>query len=172
MIIIIITLIIQFRNPLALAGRKALHILQNIPYSEEELIKKSRNVQPPDGGSCSIILILVYAGELSLAYSNCYTFSVSDDSWLQISPQELEAMMRKAAGYLPRDLGVSQPSSSSAAQQSKLGAAAQGSELEEEDSEELDLQSMVYGMKSFVDKISSHEGAEFPWYIGRSASRN
>lgn len=74
-------------------------------------------------------------------------------------------MMRKAAGYLPRDLnlGVSQPSS---AQQSELGeqAAAAGSELEEEDSQELDLQSMVYGMKSFVDKISSHEGAEFPWY--------
>lgn len=79
--------------------------------------------------------------------------------------------MRKAAGYLPRDLGVSQ--ASSAAQQSKLGsqaAAAQGSELEEEDSGELDLQSMVYGMKSFVDKISSHEGAEFPWYIRRSTN--
>ena len=154
-----------------------MHIIQNVPYSEEELIRKSRNLQPPDGGSRSIILIIIYAvymyaGELSLAYSNCYNFSVSDDSWLQISPQELEAMMRKAAGYLPRDLGVSQASSSSAAQQRKLGAAAQGSELEEEDSEELDLQSMVYGMKSFVDKISSHEGAEFPWYIGRSASRN
>ncbi len=77
-------------------------------------------------------------------------------------------MMRKAAGYLPPDIGVSQ---SSSAQQGKLGGAAAattGSEPEEEGStgnEELDLQSMVYGVKSFVDKISSHEGAEFPWYI-------
>ena len=28
---------------------------------------------------------------------------------------------------------------------------------------ELDLQSMVFGMKTFVDKVSSHKGAEFPW---------
>ena len=35
-----------------------------------------------------------------------------------------------------------------------------------QDSEE-DLQSMAFGMKSFVDKVSSHEGAEFPWYVGQ-----
>lgn len=73
-------------------------------------------------------------------------------------------MMKKAAGYLPPDLGVSQPSTG----QSEFGEAATlSSESKEDDStgnEELDLQSMVYGMKSFVDKISSHEGAEFPWY--------
>ena len=74
-------------------------------------------------------------------------------------------MMKKAAGYLPPDVGVSSQSSS---QQSELGAAAAGSKREEQGptgNEELDLQSMVYGMKSFVDMISSHEGAEFPWYI-------
>ena len=27
-----------------------------------------------------------------------------------------------------------------------------------------DLGSVTHSMKSFVDKISSHEGAEFPWY--------
>lgn len=26
-----------------------------------------------------------------------------DDSWLEISPEELDEMMRKAAGYLPRE---------------------------------------------------------------------
>ncbi len=31
---------------------------------------------------------------------------------------------------------------------------------------ELDLQSLLFGMRSFVDKVSSHEGAEFPWYVG------
>ena len=84
---------------------------------------------------------------------------LSDDSWLQISPQDLEAMMKKAAGYLPPDIGAPFSQKSEAA----------ASEFKEEEgrtvNEELDLQSMVYGMKSFVDKISSHEGAEFPWYI-------
>lgn len=26
------------------------------------------------------------------------------------------------------------------------------------------LQSAVFGMNAFVDKVSSHSGAEFPWY--------
>ena len=26
-----------------------------------------------------------------------------------------------------------------------------------------DLQSIVFGMKSFIDKVSSHSGAELPW---------
>lgn len=124
-----------------------MHILQNVSFSEEDLIKKSKNLKPPDGKPFLCVI---------LDRASC-TFP-SDDSWLQISPQELEAMMKKAAGYLPPDIGA--PSS----QQNKAAA----SEFKEEEgstgSEELDLQSMVYGMKSFVDKVSSHEGAEFPWY--------
>ena len=90
--------------------------------------------------------------------------SLSDDNWLQISPQELEAMMKKAAGYLPPDIGPPPSSSQSSTQQSEGAAASEFKEEGSTGSEELDLQSMVYGMKSFVDKISSHEGAEFPWY--------
>ena len=69
-------------------------------------------------------------------------------------------IMKKAAGYLPPDIGA--PSSRPSAQQGE-GAEEEGSV----GNEELDLQSMVHGMKSFVDKISSHEGAEFPWYEHR-----
>lgn len=89
--------------------------------------------------------------------------SLIDDSWLYISPEELEVMMKKAAGYLPSDISQapsSQPSTQSASKQPTA------SEIEGKISagdEDLDLQSMVYGMKSFVDKISSHEGAELPW---------
>ena len=43
--------------------------------------------------------------------------------------------MQLAAGYLPQDTPPSDPT---------------------------DLDSMVVGMKSFVDKISTHKGAEFP----------
>lgn len=97
-----------------------------------------------------------------------YLFFCLDDDWLQISPQELEVMMKKAAGYLPADMEA--PSDQSSLRQQKgHSTSAAGSRFEEDDvsgapgKEELDLQSMVYGMKSFVDKISSHEGAELPW---------
>ena len=60
---------------------------------------------------------------------------------------ELDAMLHKAAGYIPKDL-----------QQNIQNKEDKGS-----GGGELDLQSMVFGMKTFVDKISSHKGAEFPW---------
>ena len=84
-------------------------------------------------------------------------FSLSDDSWMEISPGELDAMMKQAAGYLPQDDGVP----SSARQGAKVSPPGEGSA-------ELDLQSMVFGMKSFVEKVSSHEGAEMPWWVCRS----
>ena len=72
-------------------------------------------------------------------------------------------MMKAAAGYLPAD--VEAPSDQSHKQGQSAAAASRSKEEEVSGvgREELDLQSMVYGVKSFVDKISSHEGAEFPW---------
>ncbi|KAL5473969.1 hypothetical protein EMCRGX_G028539 [Ephydatia muelleri] len=61
-----------------------------------------------------------------------------DDSWLELSPEQLDRMMCEASG------GDRKPS-------------------------ELDLQSMVFGMKTFVDKVSSHKGAEFPWSVDEPA---
>ena len=37
------------RSPLELAGRKALHILDNISLSKEELVRRSQHLKPPDG---------------------------------------------------------------------------------------------------------------------------
>jgi hypothetical protein len=51
-----------------LAGRKALHILQNIPYSEEELIKKSKNLNPPDGEPVTIITLILMQVNLWIDY--------------------------------------------------------------------------------------------------------
>lgn len=42
------------RDPLALAGRRALHILKNVPFSEEELIKKSKTLQLADGNDVPV----------------------------------------------------------------------------------------------------------------------
>lgn len=63
-----------------------------------------------------------------------------------MSEGELDAMMHKR-------LAKPKPSSS--------GHVTTGSAPSEATS--ADLQSMVFGMKSFVEKVSSHSGAEFPW---------
>ena len=69
-------------------------------------------------------------------YSACLT--CADDGWLEISPTELDAMMRKAAGYEP-------------------------GEVSKEGERQAAAEEVVRGVKSFVDTVSSHEGAEFPW---------
>ena len=70
-------------------------------------------------------------------------------------------MMKRAAGYLPPDSGA--PSNQPTIQHGAKAAAASEEEESSAGNEDMDLQSMVYGMKSFVEKISSHEGAELPW---------
>lgn len=64
----------------------------------------------------------------------------ADNGWLEISPSELDAMMRRAAGYLPSE-----------------GDGEKGGERE------TSVKDMVHGVKAFVNTVSSHEGAEFPW---------
>ena len=106
-------------------------------------------------------LCIVVNGECNI--TNVYILCpISDDSWLQISPEELDVMMKRAAGYLPSVSGA--PSSQPKVQQ-ELGdtAAASKEDGSAGGEDDLDLQSMVYGMKSFVEKVSSHKGAEFPW---------
>ena len=60
------------------------------------------------------------------------SFLLADDSWLSISPEELEALWMKRSG-------ISNGNSTSP-----------------------DLGQVASGMKSFVDKISGVDGAEFP----------
>ncbi len=69
----------------------------------------------------------------------------TDDSWLELSPEQLEDMLHISAGYPPSK------------------GAGPVDEDEGTVSGELDLQSLLFGMRSFVDKVSSHKGAEFPW---------
>lgn len=65
-----------------------------------------------------------------------WIFTIStDDSWLNISPEELETLLMKRSG-------VSNGSSPSA-----------------------DLGQVASGMKSFVDKVSGVDGAEFPGWV-------
>ena len=58
---------------------------------------------------------------------------LSDDSWLEVSPEEVDEMIRNAGGKIS---GTS-PNT-------------------------FDLSQMTESMKSFVDNVSDYEGAEFP----------
>lgn len=59
-----------------------------------------------------------------------------DDSWMEITPGELDEMLEKASGI------------------------SSGNSMQSPDS--FDLSSVSEGVKAFVEKVSSHEGAEFP----------
>ncbi len=78
------------------------------------------------------------------------SFTENED-WLELTPQLLEEMLTHSAGY-PSEQGV-ESYNEDHTERSKVT----------EESGELDLQSLVFGMRSFVDKVSSHTGAEFPW---------
>ncbi|XP_042192819.1 protein ecdysoneless homolog isoform X1 [Callorhinchus milii] len=89
-------------------GENILHLLQTLCYSAEELKKEEDNLPPED-----------------------------DNSWLVISPEELDHMLEEASGK-------------------KLLNSVSPEEC-------YDLQEVTESMKAFVSKVSTHEGAELPW---------
>ncbi|XP_072043233.1 protein ecdysoneless homolog [Amphiura filiformis] len=72
-----------------------------------------------------------------------------DDSWLNLTPEQLDKMLEKAAGN---------PS------KSKDKASTSGGSANDDPS--MDLDAVTKGIKTFVDKVSSYEGAEFPKEFG------
>ncbi|NXG84930.1 ECD protein, partial [Stercorarius parasiticus] len=60
-----------------------------------------------------------------------------DDSWLEITPDDLDQMLKEARNE--------SPSSSN------------------EEDQKYDLEAVAESMKAFVSKVSTHEGAEMPW---------
>ena len=67
-----------------------------VPFIEEEVWRKSETLPPPDGQSSLLTVELEQP-------NNHRCVSPPDDSWLEITPEHLDEMMRKAAGYLPRE---------------------------------------------------------------------
>ncbi|XP_072138776.1 protein ecdysoneless homolog [Mobula birostris] len=95
-------------------GEQIMQLLQTLSYSVEELQKEGENLPPED-----------------------------DDSWLNISLEQLDQMLEEASG-------------------TKLFR------QEEKEEEDYDLHDITNCMKAFVSKVSSHEGAEVP----RSSANN
>ena len=59
----------------------------------------------------------------------------SDDHWLEVSSEELDSLLAEYSSKSMEQVNTAESSH---------------------------LDSLVHGMKVFVDKVSSHEGAEFP----------
>ncbi len=68
-----------------------------------------------------------------------------DDGWMNITEKDLAVMMERK---MTCDSSKSTPEPEAQAPLVDTSA---------------DLQSMVFGVNSFIDKVSSHTGAEFPW---------
>lgn len=86
------------------------------------------------------------------------------DSWLDITTQDLERMLQERSGGRA-DVG-SQNSSSTKQTQHGGGAGERKKEMQDNKEEEeagYSLVAISQGMKSFLNAMSSHEGAELPW---------
>ncbi|XP_077980173.1 protein ecdysoneless homolog [Glandiceps talaboti] len=97
-------------------GYQVMQILHSTKVDLEKLREEEKNLPPED-----------------------------DNSWLYLSPDELDRMLHEATGSSPA-MGANKPS--------------QGSDPSPEVN--FDPGSITDSMKAFVDKVSSHEGAEFP----------
>lgn len=93
-------------------GEEILSLLNILPVNVEEMKKEEASL-PPD----------------------------EDDSWLDISPEQLEQILQDAAGSRET---VLPPTSDSA--------------------HNYNLAEVTDSMKAFISKVSSHEGAEVPWF--------
>ncbi|RXM35817.1 Protein ecdysoneless-like [Acipenser ruthenus] len=70
------------------------------------------------------------------------------ERWLEMTPEELEQLLEEATGR-----GI----------QSAAHGGAEGEEKEEEEEEEsYSLSAVTHSMKAFINKVSTHEGAELP----------
>lgn len=76
-------------------------------------------------------------------------FTFLGDSWLDISPQELDRLLEETTGFGTRQSNLGQDNKQ------------EGAEYEEAS---YSLVAVTQGVKNFIKAVSSHEGAEFPWW--------
>ena len=109
--------------------------------------KQEKDLRPEDGMSICILYKKPFnslasksslcKGELLLWATVVELFGVfvADDEWLNLSPERLDDMLNKLSGK-----NTSKP-------------------------DHFNLEKMADSMNSFIDKVSSHEGAEFPKWV-------
>lgn len=106
----------------------------------QELEWQQRLLHAAWGGQLSELapLLLLVGPSLPPSPSSPHAVPLNaDDSWLEVTPSQLDQMLSQYSGS-----------------GSKEAEPVEGVEQ---------LEAMVSSMKMFMGKVSSHEGAEFPW---------
>ncbi|XP_053366586.1 protein ecdysoneless homolog [Clarias gariepinus] len=104
-------------------GEEVLQVLESAPYSLEQLKKQEAHLPPEDS-----------------------------DTWLNITPDELERLLEERGG---QRAGTGQASTCGAGR-------SEDEEKQQEEEAGYTLVAVTQGMKDFINAMSSHEGAEFP----------
>ncbi|MBN3322187.1 ECD protein, partial [Atractosteus spatula] len=103
------------------SGEQVLQVLRSCQYNLEELREQESHLPPEDS-----------------------------DSWMEISPEQLDRLLEETAGHAAGCLDPNQVA---------------GGQQESGRKEEADysLVAVTKSMKAFINKVSTHEGAELPW---------
>ncbi|XP_009696578.1 PREDICTED: protein SGT1, partial [Cariama cristata] len=112
-----------------------LHMAED--YFQQSVTKPESSVEASPGDE---ILTLLQATTIDLKELEREAADLppeDDDSWLEITPDDLDQMLKEARNE-------SLPSSN-------------------EEEQKYDLEAVAESMKAFVSKVSTHEGAEMPW---------
>ncbi|KAM9273560.1 protein ecdysoneless homolog [Morus bassanus] len=117
-----------------------LHMAED--YFQQSVTKPESSVEVSPGDE---ILTLLQATTIDLKELEREAACLppeDDDSWLEITPDDLDQMLKEARNE-------SIPSSN-------------------EEEQKYDLEAVAESMKAFVSKVSTHEGAEMPWSTDES----
>uniref|UniRef100_A0AAY4C871 Ecdysoneless n=1 Tax=Denticeps clupeoides TaxID=299321 RepID=A0AAY4C871_9TELE len=106
-------------------GAEVLQILHDSPYNLDELKKQEKCLAPEDS-----------------------------DSWLDLTPQDLDQLLQERAGV---GFGMAGSSPSQAVETGKNEG--------EVEAASYTLVAVTQKMKNFINAVSSHEGAELPWSV-------
>ncbi|NWW48914.1 ECD protein, partial [Pedionomus torquatus] len=106
-------------------------------YFQQSVIKPEGSVEVNPGDEILALLRATTVDLKELEREAACLPPEDDDSWLEITPDDLDQMLKEARNETP-------PSSS-------------------EEEQKYELEAVAESMKAFVSKVSTHEGAEMPW---------
>ncbi|KFW93115.1 Protein SGT1, partial [Phalacrocorax carbo] len=112
-----------------------LHMAED--YFQQSVTKPESSVEVSPGDEILTLLETTTIDLKQLEREAACLPPEDDDSWLEITPDDLDQMLKEARNE-------SLPSSN-------------------EEEQKYDLEAVAESMKAFVSKVSTHEGAEMPW---------
>ncbi|KAM5140819.1 protein ecdysoneless homolog [Mantella aurantiaca] len=130
-----------FKGEMEGSAQYCEHLKKAEIYFQQSLFKPSSSVNLGTGEEVLSLLSTLPVNLEAMKKEETSLSPDEDDSWLDISPEKLEQILQDAAGSNETVL----PSSSASGQNYNLAE-------------------VTDSMKAFISKVSSHEGAEVPWF--------